>query len=515
MSEEVKKKMSKGKKIALIVTSSVLALILLLVGGGLLALHLMTRGFSQGGTANDSTVAETSYGKLQGRVNNGVYNFLGVEYAHAEKLFQRAEKPQAWEGVKEAFSLGPVSLQSGFTSALSGMKYSNNCQNLNLWTPALDGEKRPVMVWLHGGGFASGSANTYQGEALAKAQNVVVVGVNHRLNAVGYFDLSAYGETYADSANVGMWDIIDSLEWIRDNIEAFGGDPDNVTVFGQSGGGAKVLALMTSPEAQGLFHKGIVQSGATETVGVHFTSKEASLELTEKILDRLGISRDKIDEIQHISYSALTDAGDAAMREVAEKYHIPAPFGGYGMEWEPVVDGDFLPTDPVTEDGFAEAGRDIPLLIGSNLFEWSFMPSEQVNVTDEIRAEFAKAYPNEPVSDARNTDTLIRFPMLKIMSHKADQGGANVYSYLFTYGNSNHGAEIPYVFHEGNSKMDDLMSSIWANFARYGVPSADGLENWEPYTRDGGACMILDGTSYLAHDHDKALLTLIDPTYLY
>ena len=190
MSEEVKKKMSKGKKIALIVTSVVLAVILLLVGGGFLALHLMTRGFSQDGTASDSTVAETTYGKLQGRVNDGVYNFLGVEYAHAEKLFQRAEKPQPWEGVKEAFSLGPVSLQSGFTSALSGMHYSNNCQNLNLWTPALDGAKRPVMVWLHGGGFASGSANTYQGEALARAQNVVVVGVNHRLNAVGYFDLS-------------------------------------------------------------------------------------------------------------------------------------------------------------------------------------------------------------------------------------------------------------------------------------------------------------------------------------
>ncbi len=515
MSEKVKKKMSKGKKIAIIIVSVLLSLLLILVCGGLITWHVLTRGFSQGGKASDSTVVETVYGQLQGRENDGVYNFLGVEYAHADKYFQRAEKPEKWEGVKEAFSLGAASLQSGFTSALSGMRYSNNCQNLNLWTPGLDGEKRPVMVWLHGGGFATGSANTNNGEALAKSQNVVVVGVNHRLNAIGYFDLSAYGEEYADSANVGMWDIIDSLEWIRDNIAKFGGDPDNVTVFGQSGGGAKVLALMTSPEAQGLFHKGVVQSGATETVGVHFTSKAASRELTEKILDRLGISRDNIDAVQNVSYGALTGTGDAAMREVAEKYQIPAPFGGYGMEWEPVVDGEFLPTDPVTEEGFAEAGRDIPLLIGSNLFEWSFMSSEQVNVTDEISAEFAKAYPNEPIGDARNTDTLIRFPMLKIMSHKADQGGANVYSYLFTYGNSRHGAEIPYVFHEGNGAMDALMSSIWANFARSGIPSAEGLEAWEPYTRDGGACMILDETSYLAHNHDKTLLALIDPTYVY
>lgn len=179
-----------------------------------------------------------------------------------------------------ADAYGPMSPQggiSGLGEAASQDGTDNNSQNLNIWTPGIrDGEKRPVMVWLHGGGFSTGSANEqgYDGENLSRSGDVVVVSVNHRLNVFGYLDLSAYGEKYKDSANIGMRDIVDSLEWIQDNIENFGGDPDNVTVFGQSGGGAKVLALMSSPEAKGLFHKGIVQSGATETMGVVFNSQK-------------------------------------------------------------------------------------------------------------------------------------------------------------------------------------------------------------------------------------------------
>ena len=228
-------------------------------------------------------VAETTAGLVQGTNEAGIYRYLGIPYAEAKERFVPAQDVTPWEGVRMADTYGSMSPQgaiSGLGDAGNQYGTDNNCQNLNIWTPGLkDGQKRPGMVWLHGGGFSSGSANgeEFDGEALSRSGDVVVVGVNHRLNVFGYLDLAAYGEKYKDSANVGMWDIVDSLQWIQDNIENFGGDPDNVTVFGQSGGGAKVLALMTSPDAEGLFHKGIVQSGATETMGVSFNTQESSI----------------------------------------------------------------------------------------------------------------------------------------------------------------------------------------------------------------------------------------------
>lgn len=514
--------MNKVTKKVIITVSVILIVIIVLCSCGLALLRYFTAPARQPGSITENAVVQTDKGLLQGRENNGVYNFLGVEYAHAAKLFQPAEEVEPWEGVKNATEYGPSSMQSNFLGDfgawVSGVQYDNNCQNLNIWAPE-GAQNAPVMVWLHGGGFSSGSAyamSAYNGENLARTQNVVVVSVNHRLNILGHFDLSAYGEQYRYSANVGIYDIVQSLEWIQRNISAFGGDPDNVTLFGQSGGGAKILALMTSPYAKGLFDKAIVQSGATETVGVSFTEKEPSLALTENILARLGIDGDNIEEIENVSYRDMMRAGDAALSEVGAQFSIPAPFGGYGMEWEPVVDGDFIPSHLVTENGFAENGSDIPLLIGSNLYEWTrYMASEQVDVTPEIEAAFQEAYPNEPVGDARYTDTLIRLPMLKIMSHKADQNGANVYSYLYTYGQSNHGAEIANVFANDSGQMSDTMSQIWVNFARMGVPSAENLPEWETYTRESGACMILDEISYLDHHHDDELMKLIKPDYVW
>ena len=314
-----------------------------------------------------------------------------------------------------------------------------------------------------------------------------------------------------------------ALEWIQDNIAAFGGDPDNVTVFGQSGGGAKVLALMTSPYAQGLFHKGIVQSGATETVGVNFTSQEASTRLTENFLSILNISEDNIETLQTISEDELQSAGTQALQMTADEFQIPAALGeGYSMEWEPVVDGDFLPSHPVTEESFASAGADIPLLIGSNLNEWNFFPAqeqgEQVSqeLTDAVRA----AYPGKTELTAGQVDTLIRLPMLKIMSHKADQNGAPVYAYLFTYGMSFHGAEIPYVFRNTEDTLEeqamaDQLSQVWVSFARTGIPGWDGIPAWEPYTRESGATMLLDTQAELVYHHDRELMNLMAPDYVY
>lgn len=262
------------------------------------------------GPGEDGEIVTVAEGQLQGTINDGIYRYLGVPYAEAAERFVTAGPVTPWEGVLKADSYGPMSPQGSMLGFGAGNQdgTDNNCQNLNIWTPGLnDGGLRPVLVWLHGGGFSTGTANdsSYDGEALAKNGDVVVVSVNHRLNVFGYLDLSAYDEKYKDSANVGMWDIIAALEWIQQNIEVFGGDPDNVTVFGQSGGGAKVLGLMSTPYAVGLFHKGIVESGVTETVGVNFTSQEASTRLAENLLAELNIAPENIEQLQIVAVDKL------------------------------------------------------------------------------------------------------------------------------------------------------------------------------------------------------------------
>ena len=473
---------------------------------------------------DNAAVVTTTYGDVRGYISDdGIYTYHGIPYAQAKERFVAATEPDSWEGVLDTTEWGPISPQGAILggAASESDNGDNNCQNLNLWTPALDDGKRPVMVWLHGGGFSSGSANggNTDGTNLALNQDVVVIGVNHRLNVYGYLDLTEYGEKYEHSDNAGLTDIVASLDWIKENVATFGGDPDNITVFGQSGGGAKVLSLMTSPYAEGKFQKGIVQSGATETLGVTFATKEQSLAITERILDKLGITKDNIEDIKTVSNADLQNAATQALAETGAEFEVPLAIGdGYGMEWGPVIDGDYMPTAPITEDGFADAGFNVPLLIGSNIDEWS-MAGLRREATDEEKAVFSEAYPNEPESGADTVDTLIRLPMLKIMSHKADQGGANVYAYMFTHQEppmgAYHGAEISYAFYNSGEKngMNDLISSVWTSFARNGIPSAEGLETWEPYTREHPATMILDDKSYLTVGHDEELMHMLAPDY--
>lgn len=497
----------------------------------------------------NTAVVSTDSGTVQGYVKDGTYTYHGIPYAEADERFVPAHKVSSWNGTKTAYSYGAIAPQSGGNN-LPAM--DENCQNLNIWTQGInDIKKRPVMVWLHGGGFSTGSSiesPAYDGENLSKKGDVVVVSINHRLNSLGHLDLSAYGDKYKYSANVGITDIIDALEWIKENISAFGGDPENVTVFGESGGGAKVLALMTSPYAKGLFQKGIVESGATENMGAKFTDLSASRRVTEITLENLGITTDRIEELQTVSYADLTAASDKALVQAAEELGIYEAFvNGYALLWEPVVDGDFLPTSPVTENGFADAGRDIPLLIGSNLNEWTVMGNPMGNPNEELSRDelnkrlnekygdkgqavldaFKKAYPNESETSALYVDnTLIRLPILKLTAHKADQNGAPVYSYVFTFGTSYHTAEIPFVFNNIDKvtvsgdradaeKLSDLMSSAWINFARSGNPNGDGIPTWEPYTREKGAAMIFDNESYQTENHDKELMKLLAPDYEY
>lgn len=279
--QKMKKKSHKIIKIILITFALVIALVAII---GFIFFRRVNAPLRANLNASEDAVATTTAGLVKGAIDDGIYVYLGMPYAEAKERFVRAEALEPWDGVREYTEYGAISLQSSFMGMGGTDNQDNNCQNLNLWTPELnDGGKRPVMVWLHGGGFSSGSANeaSTNGKNLAKEEDVVVVTVNHRLGAAGYLNLSAFDEKYKDSANVGMWDVIDALTWIQDNIEYFGGDPDNVTIFGQSGGGAKVLTLMSTPYAKGLFHKGINQSGATETVGPKLTPEEVSLRITE------------------------------------------------------------------------------------------------------------------------------------------------------------------------------------------------------------------------------------------
>ena len=492
-----------------------------------------------GGEAFDPAIVATTAGQVRGTEIDGVYEFLGVPYAEAKGRFLPAEAVTPWEGVRNADAWGAISPQTSFFGGSSDGQ-DNNCQNLNLWTTGTgDGEKRPVMVWFHGGGMTSGSANGdgTSGANLAKAENVVVVTVNHRLGVLGYLDLSAYGEQYAQSGNAGVLDMVASLQWIHDNIAAFGGDPDNVTAFGQSGGGAKVLALMTTPYAKGLIHKGINESGATDTLGPVFATKEMNARVAELTLESLNITEENLSDLETADFETLNEAGTQALARVAEEFQIESPFGGsYSFEWMPEVDGDVIPSNPVLDNGFAENAFDIPLLIGSNLNEWQFAGNADADMDENaalaqlretygdnaeaVLAAFQEAYPGVAVANALYVDAMLRPPLLKITAHKAEQGGAPVYSYVMTYGApaATHGAEIPLVFRTStpeNEEMSNMMSAIWAQFARTGDPTVDGLPQWEPYTRADGATMILDTESHMGYHHDAALLALLKPDYAY
>lgn len=487
--------------------------------------HLNDKIFSE-----ESSLVRVESGLMRGSLHDGIYQYLGVPYAEAQERFVRATSVRKWDGIFNALTYGPMCEQQifGTSEPVKGVATGNNVQNLNIWTPSLNSNaKKPVMVWLHGGGFSSGTANEAQfhGENLSRIGDVVVVGVNHRLNALGHLDLSEFSDKYKDSANVGGLDLIDALTWIKNNIENFGGDPENVTVFGESGGGAKVLELMSSPLAKGLFHKGIVQSGAVETMGVVFNSKEASQALGRELLKELNIAPKDIEVLQTLPMELIWKASAIAQKKVAEKYKIHASLGtDYVMDWEPVSGTDFLPTNPVVENGFASSGKDVPLLIGSNLTEWgTILPqARHDNVTEEQKKLFTEAYPDEDPELVSVVDTtVIRLPLLKIMLHKVRQKGAPVYAYVFTrqIGDDQvyHTAEIPFVFSNSkeNGKLSNSMSKLWSSFARNGVPSSDDIPEWLPFDEENRATMILDDKSVLRYNHDRKLMKSFAPDYRY
>lgn len=511
----------------------------------------------QGGEITASSavaVAETESGKVGGYVENGIYIYKGIPYAKAER-FMPPVAADKWEGIRSSRAYGPTCPQGkrmGWYSDEQAFAFNwddgypgEDCLRVNIWTPGMDdGKKRPVMVWLHGGGYAAGSGQelpSYDGTNLAKKGDVVVVTLNHRLNALGFLDLSAYGERYAKSGNVGLLDLVAALQWVNKNIAAFGGDASNVTIFGQSGGGGKVSTLLATPSAAGLFHKAIVQSGSMLRTMVAKYSRRIGTATVEA----LGLETSRIDEIRKIPYEILLAAGEKAIAKVraeAEKEGVSSFIFG----WAPTVDGSVLPAQPFDSQAPAQS-HNIPMMIGTTLHEFTmsaYVPSfrsvgkdeaveylkkKYAGRTDDFLKAFEKAYPSYQPKDLIDVDFIFRPGAVEQARLKAARQGAPVYMYLFAWESpvldgmfrSTHCMEIPFVFnnvvrHAGMTgggaeaqALGDKMSGAWINFARTGDPNTDGLPAWEPFTAEKGATMFFNNTSEIKYNHDKELLEVV------
>lgn len=318
----------------------------------------------------DYPVVSTKAGKVRGYQLDDTVIFQGIKYADADRFLMPREV-EPWEGVKDVQSYGYVCplLKQDTPSAELMVPHlywpmDEHCQYLNIWTPSIEeGKKYPVMVWLHGGGFFAGSSIeqlAYEGTNMSKYGEVVVVSLNHRLNVLGYLDLSPFGEKYQHSANVGTADIIAALQWVQDNIAGFGGNPDNVTIFGQSGGGGKVWTLMQTPEADGLYHKGIIESGVYDTRQASEVGDGENV--VKAMLKELGLGVDEVEKLETIPYAQLAEAYNKVAADVAAA-------GSYTGN-APHPDQDYV-GDPL-KVGFREETKNIPLMIGTVFGEFDF-----------------------------------------------------------------------------------------------------------------------------------------------
>lgn len=408
---------------------------------------------------------------------------------------------------------------------------------LNLWTPTLDpGARKAVMVWLHGGSFIGGSsaAPWYDGANLSRGGDVVVVTVNHRLGAMGCLYLEKYGGApFATSGCTGLLDIVAALEWVRDNIVAFGGNPDCVTVFGESGGGWKVSTLLAMRGARGLFHRAIIQSGAA--LRVHAQSD--ALRVTELMLQELGLREPTMQSLQSVAVDQIIAAQQRLVVRVRGG-ELP----GINYEFRPVVDGVVLERHPFDVDA-PSVSAGVPLLIGTNLTEanWGLWRdreldrldlegmkrrlSTQLPVNVDRLVEFYRSqYPSATIRDLFVRITSFPIDSILLAERKAKQGSAAVYMYRFDWPTpvlggqlgSPHFIEVPFVFNNlelsrgftGDSaearRLAAQVSSAWANFARTGIPSASGLPTWSPYDTQARSTMLLNTVSQLVNDPDAA-----------
>jgi para-nitrobenzyl esterase len=465
-------------------------------------------------------------GAVRGVECGPVLVFKGIPYGAPTgggSRFLPPDPAARWEGVRDATRFGPTCPQiamaggrrrpddeplfAGFTDPAPE---GEDCLVLNLWTPAADDGRRPVMVWLHGGGLhaGTGSSALYDGSALALRGDTLVVTLNHRLGILGYCHLGPHlGEEYRASGMVGMLDIVLALQWVRDNVTAFGGDPDNVTIFGQSGGGQKVTALLAMPGAGGLFHRAVAQSGAMQRAG----SRMDPTELAGFVLEQLGVGPGDVAALRVLPLDRIIDVAI----EVSERFGTMA-FSG-------AVDGLALPGHPV-DLLRAGAASDVSLMIGTTTDEFRGVVPDGVELTEEeLVSRLASvmgrrdtgAGAREPIAAYRRTrpgatnaelfgDVFTEYAQAQaqgIAEAKIAGGGAPVYVYLFAAAPARHCDELAYLFRRDvDGSLADQVSDTWLAFARTGNPNHEGLPDWPPYSLEVRATMVLDQQSEVQLD---------------
>lgn len=492
---------------------------------------------------DDVPVLETTSGKLKGCFYDGTYIFKGVPYAYADRF--QMPVPSEWTGVKDATSYGyvcPLMTQDKPTAELlvphRYWPMDEHCQNLNIWTTALDREaKKPVIVWFHGGGYAAGSSIeqvAYDGRNMCVEGDAVVVSVNHRLNILGYLDLSPFGQKYENSGNAGHADMVAALQWIHNNIALFGGDPENVTIFGQSGGGMKVADLMQIPAADGLFHKGLIMSGVSDASMMPSCQGNGE-KIVGAMLAELGLTDADVEALETLPYPELVRVYTKVMPGVAGT-------GAYvgGM---PLVNDWFL-GDPL-QYGTRSHGYEIPLMIGSVFGEFAFaLPTfdktalteaETTRMVETVYGEhtqvalaaFAKAYPGKHPVDLLILDRIMRQPSKKLAAMHARGQKAGTYLYNFTlefpllHKIAWHCSDIPFFFHNTDKvevcsipgvteRLETQIFGAFLNFARTGVPSQESLPVWPTVTQQEEPTMIFDTECQVRRNYDDELLMLID-----
>ncbi len=499
-------------------------------------------------------VVETAQGKVQGLKDDGIDAFLGLRYAAPPVGPLRFHAPQPadrYDGVWDATTMGAPcmqmytpsgpnttdttrQIQSIFPTAGEAKIDNEDCLFLNVWTPHADAGKRPVMVWFHGGGYAYGSGGwpVYDGRNLAAKGDVVVVTVNHRLNAFGYAYLGDKDLAFADSGNVGNLDLVAALEWVRDNIAAFGGDPANVTIMGESGGGSKVSHLLATPAADGLFGKAIIQSGPGVTSG----KKDEAAKLAGSLMEKLGVAT--VAELQAVPAETLLEAARAV---------LPARGFSGGPNFGPIVDGVVLKRDPFLPAA-PEQSKDVPVMIGYNKDEMTIFNAAQpwfgrldAKTLDGMAAmmgpdaakvvAYLKAQnPDESPTYIANSAMTWRFAQgsYVIADQIARAGGAPVYVYKLTWETpvaggalrTPHTLDMPFMFANADEsaalvgtgdapkKMEAMMSDAWLSFAKTGVPASPLLPNWPAYTLEKRAVMEFDLTPKVVDDPEKGLREL-------
>ena len=508
-------------------------------------------------------IAQTKYGKVQGFILQGIYNYRGIPYGATtagKNRFMPPQEPAPWDNIFPAVWWGnsaPQIMDNRYGNAMQSFAdhwnyddVSEDCLKLNVWTPGIaDGKKRPVLVWLHGGGYTNGNGieqDGYDGENLARKGDVVFVSINHRLGPIGFSDLSGVGgEKYANSGNVGALDMVAALKWVKENIANFGGDPDNVTIMGQSGGGAKVCILMAMPAAKGLFQKAVPLSGST----IKANEQDYSRKVGAYILKEAGLKPSEIDKLQDIHWKEYIEIANRAAKKCADDNGITGFFRG---SFGPVADSINIPKGQFfsNPEGLSS---DVPMLISTTFHEWGMsrnMP-ELEKITEDKAIEslreragftgglgdkaadvyhaYAKTFPNAKPIEIMTLIASNRKGVIETANAKAKQK-APVYVAWFGWEppmfngrmRAFHCLDICFWFantdvmltHTGGGKrprdLSDKMSETLIQFMKTGDPNGGGLPEWKAYTTENGETMVLNDQSELKNDPDRECRKLLE-----